>query len=112
MGQGLVDTHPDTESQHGRQYHSQHARKAIDGVLRRDLPELVIKGCPHCGGDLCKEHEDFGYGDYSCKDCGRAWDVASVARIGGRWRITFGRVGHYLDQTPPKRKRRGKYGYD
>lgn len=110
--QSVIPPHPDAESQHGRQYHSQQARKVIDGVPRSSLPEIVIKGCPHCKGDLCKEHVDFGYGDYACKDCGRAWDVSKVRREGGRLHLEFGRVGHYLEQKPPKRRRRSSYDYD
>lgn len=108
----------------GRRYQSQNVRKVVPGpslggTKWSDLPKTVLKGCPHCGGALDKEHPDFGYGDYSCVSCGRAWDVETVTAVsftsrgGTRMCLKFGRVGHYLEQPLPKRhKKRAKYDYD
>ena len=112
-----VQTTPELEQ--GRRYQSQNVRKVVPGpglagTKWYDLPRLVLKGCPRCGGTLDKEHPDFGYGDYSCVSCGRAWDVETVTKgTGGHLLLTFGRVGHYLEQKPPKRRsKRAKYDYD
>jgi len=117
-----VQTTPELEQ--GRRYQSQHVRKVVpgpglSGTKWSDLPKLVLRGCPHCGGTLDKEHPDFGYGDYSCVSCGRAWDVEAVTAIsftsrgGARMCLKLGRVGHYLEQKPPKkRSKRAKYDYD
>lgn len=112
-----AQTAPNLEQ--GRRYQSQHARKVVPGpgqacTAWTDLPKIILKGCPQCGGTLDKEHPDFGYGDYSCVSCGRAWDVEVVSRgRDGRLQVKLGRVGHYLKRTPPKRhKKRAKYDYD
>ena len=102
------------ELEQGRRYESQHARKVVPGpglagIAWSDLPKILVKGCPHCKGSLDKEHPDYGYGDYACVNCGRAWDVESVSRgTGGRLHVKLGRVGHYLKQKPPKSQVKAK----
>jgi len=102
-----------------RQYQSQQVRDVVPGpgfigTKWSALPKIILKGCPHCGGTVDKEHPDFGYGDYSCVSCGRAWDVVRVNK-GPRdsLRVELGAVGHYLKREPPRRgKKRAKYDYD
>ena len=107
-----VHTPPDLERE--RQYQSQQARDVVPGpgvtgTKWEALPKIIIKGCPHCGGTLDKEHPVFGYGDYSCVECGRAWDVVKVTASG----VELGKVGHYLKREPPRGgKKRAKYDYD
>jgi len=107
-----IHTVPDMERE--RRYQSQNVRDVVPGpgvigTKWSALPKIILKGCPHCGGTVDKEHPDFGYGDYSCVDCGRAWDVVKVTHTG----VELGTVGHYLKREPPRGgKKRAKYDYD
>lgn len=118
-GQAAARVHTPEDMERERRYQSQNVRDVVPGpgfigTKWSALPKIILKGCPHCHGTVDKEHPDFGYGDYSCVDCGRAWDVVRVNKGRGEhtW-IELGKVGHYLKREPPRRgKKRAKYDYD
>lgn len=82
---GALKTHPDWAAEYAKPWASQHGRRMLPGpgthrTRRQTLPRLLLRQCPKCGGDLAIEHETVGYGDYSCIQCGSAWDVEKVQR--------------------------------
>jgi len=97
---------PDDVVEHAKRYETQHGAKSFPGpgmtvTMRSALPEIVIKGCPHCKGDLAKEDVDWGYGDYTCNACGRVWYVKGVTTAG----LQFTPVSRIANEQP---KREGK----
>lgn len=86
-GESFFLTSPDALVEHAKRFETQRGANTFPGpgltvVKRESLPEIVIKGCPHCGGDLAKEDVNWGYGDYSCNSCARAWYVKGVTITG------------------------------
>lgn len=89
-----------------KRYETQRGAKSFPGpgplvTMRSSLPEIVIKGCPRCGGDLSKEDVNWGYGDYTCTACSRPWYVLCVETNG----LRFMPVSRIADEQP---KREGK----
>lgn len=105
--ESLFQTSPENLVEHAKRYESQQGAKSFPGpglsvTMRSALPELVIKGCPHCKGDIAKEDATWGYGDYSCNHCGRAWYVKGVTTEG----LQLTPVSHISTEEPKRDKKR------